>query len=105
MMVIIGGLFASGDKTVFNWLRLTFRFSNLDNDFWAAPDFVAPSVAWDWRKYDFGGRVGIVRDLDLKIPGDPRDLAPEVCLHVGVVQEQNVVPMPFGPPSLGLPHT
>ena len=46
-----------------------------------------------------------VIDLDLEIPGDPRDLAPEVCLHVGVVQEQNVVSMPFGPPRLGLPHT
>jgi len=63
----LDGLFASGDRPVMNWLRLTFRFSNIDNDFQTPAGFVAPSLGWDWRKYDFGARLGIVRDLDLTV--------------------------------------
>ena len=29
------------------------------------PGFVAPSTGWDWRKFDYGVRIGIVRGLDL----------------------------------------
>jgi hypothetical protein len=29
------------------------------------PGFIAPSMGWNWRKYDYGVRFGIVRGLDL----------------------------------------
>jgi hypothetical protein len=59
------GLFASGDQPVVNWVEPALRVSYIDNLWVNPPGFVAPSVSWDWRKYDFGLRVGIVRGLDL----------------------------------------
>jgi hypothetical protein len=61
------GLFASGDQSVVNWIEPAVRASYIDNLFDLPPGFVAPSVGWDWRKYDFGFRVGIVRGLDLTV--------------------------------------
>lgn len=61
----LGGLFASGDEPVLNWLEPTVRYSSIDNDFVAPPGFVAPSMAWDWRKVDVGVRVGILSGVDL----------------------------------------
>ena len=63
----LGGLFVSGDQPVLNWLQFAFRFSNIDNRFSMPAGFVAPSVGWDWRKYDFGVRLGIVRNMDLTV--------------------------------------
>lgn len=59
------GLFASGDQSVVNWVEPAVRISNIDNLWENPPGFVAPSVSWNWIKYDFGVRVGIVRGLDL----------------------------------------
>ena len=61
------GLFASGDQSVLNWIEPAVRVSYIDNLFDAPPGFVAPSVGWDWRKYDVGFRLGIVRGLDLTV--------------------------------------
>ncbi|MDL2716568.1 MAG: hypothetical protein PT977_02335 [Acidobacteriota bacterium] len=61
------GLFASGDQSVVNWIEPAVRASYIDNLFDAPPGFVAPSVGWDWRKYDFGFRLGIVRGLDVTV--------------------------------------
>jgi hypothetical protein len=36
----------------------------LDNDFRGSPFFVAPSMFWDWKKYDFGVRIGSVSGID-----------------------------------------
>jgi hypothetical protein len=59
------GLFASGDQSVVNWVEPAVRISYIDNLWENPPGFVAPSVGWNWRKYDYGCRVGIVRGLDL----------------------------------------
>lgn len=59
------GLFASGDQPVVNWVEPVVRVSSIDNLWVNPPGFVAPSTGWDWEKYDFGLRVGIVRGLDL----------------------------------------
>ncbi len=59
------GLFASGDQSVVNWVEPAVRISYIDNLWVNPPGFVAPSVSWDWSKYDLGFRVGIVRGLDL----------------------------------------
>jgi hypothetical protein len=61
------GLFASGDQSVVNWIEPALRASYIDNLFDVPAGFVAPSVGWDWRKYDAGFRVGIVRGLDLTV--------------------------------------
>ncbi len=59
------GLFASGDQPVVNWIEPDVRVSYVDN-LWENPaGYVAPSTGWNWIKYDFGARVGIVRGLDL----------------------------------------
>lgn len=61
----LGGLFASGDTPVFNWIEPVVRVSSIDNKFPTPPLYPAPSVGWDWTKYDFGLRVGIIPPVDL----------------------------------------
>jgi hypothetical protein len=59
------GLFASGDQPVVNWVEPAVRVSYIDNLWLNPPGFVAPSTGWNWRKYDYGFRLGIVRGLDV----------------------------------------
>jgi len=59
------GLFASGDSSVGNWIQPVLRFSRIGNDFVMNPQYPAPSVGWNWRKYDLGVRIGIVRGIDM----------------------------------------
>jgi hypothetical protein len=61
------GLFAVGDQSWFNWIQPAVRVSRIDNDFSAPAGFPAPSFAWNWSKFDFGLRVGIVRAVDLTV--------------------------------------
>ena len=61
------GLFASGDQSVVNWIEPEVRISYIQNLWGFTPGFVAPSTEWDWRKYDYGLRVGVVRGLDLTV--------------------------------------
>lgn len=62
--IALNGLFVSGDAPVLNWVQPVVRYSKIDNDF-ARAGFVAPSLTWDWTKWDVGARLGIVRGLDL----------------------------------------
>jgi hypothetical protein len=61
------GLFALGDQPWVNWIQPAVRVSRIANDFAAPAGYLAPSFAWDWAKYDFGVRVGIVRNVDLTV--------------------------------------
>lgn len=61
----LGGVFASGDEPVLNWLELVARYSRIDNEFEMPAAFVAPSVGVDRRKLDVGVRIGILRGVDL----------------------------------------
>ena len=65
----IGYNVVTGDRGDPNALFTSFepvlRYSKLDNDFTGPPQFVAPSVFWDWTKVDFGVRVGIRQGVDL----------------------------------------
>lgn len=63
----LNGLFASGDSPVVNWVQPTVRVSAIHNDFGLPAGFVDPSMTWNWQKYDFGVRIGIVRGLDLTL--------------------------------------
>ena len=63
----LNGLFAIGDQPWFNWIQPAVRVSRIDNDFTAPAGFAAPSFAWNWSKFDFGFRAGIVRNVDLTV--------------------------------------
>lgn len=43
------------------------RASAINNDFGPAPGFPAPSIWWDWKKYDAGVRVGLKRGIDMTV--------------------------------------
>jgi hypothetical protein len=59
------GLFLVGESPVVNWIQPVVRVSHIDNRFTTPRQFPAPSFGWDWTKYDFGLRVGLVREVDL----------------------------------------
>ncbi|MBK9088759.1 MAG: hypothetical protein IPL90_06810 [Holophagales bacterium] len=63
----LNGLFAVGDQAWFNWIQPAVRVSRIDNDFSAPAGMLAKSFAWDWTKFDFGFRTGIVRNVDLTV--------------------------------------
>ncbi|MDQ3282808.1 MAG: hypothetical protein M3Q69_15510, partial [Acidobacteriota bacterium] len=46
-------------------IQPALRASALDNHFGPSPPFPAPSVWWDWRKYDAGVRVGLRHGVDV----------------------------------------
>ncbi len=43
------------------------RASGINNDFGPVAGFPAPSIWWNWQKYDAGVRVGLQRGLDLTV--------------------------------------
>ena len=61
----LNGLFLVGESPVGNWIQPVIRVSTIDNRFVTPREFPAPSVGWDWKKYDLGLRVGLVREVDL----------------------------------------
>jgi hypothetical protein len=54
-----------GETPVWRWVEPVVRASFINNHFTAPPLYPAPSVAWNWRKYDLGVRAGIVPGIDL----------------------------------------
>ena len=59
------GLFLVGESPFGNWIQPTFRYSWIHNDFKAPLAYPRLAVAWPWKKYDFGLRFGMVRNVDL----------------------------------------
>lgn len=59
------GLFLVGESPLGNWIQPSFRFSNIDNRFKAPLAYPRLAVQWPWKKYDFGLRFGLVRNVDL----------------------------------------
>ena len=59
------GLFLVGESPFGNWIQPTFRFSWIHNQFRAPLAFPRLAVVWPWKKYDFGLRFGMVRNVDL----------------------------------------
>lgn len=47
------------------YIQPAVRASGLDNHFAPTPPFPAPSLWWDWQKYDAGVRVGLTHGLDV----------------------------------------
>jgi hypothetical protein len=77
----LNGLFASGDQSVINWIQPVVRFSNIGNRFDTPPAYPAPSVGFDWRKYDLGVRVGIIRGVDFTAEYARNDMIVPPKLH------------------------
>ncbi|MBK5254569.1 MAG: hypothetical protein JJE39_00905 [Vicinamibacteria bacterium] len=59
------GLFLVGESPFGNWIQPVFRYSWIDNQFRAPLAFPRLAVVWPWKKYDFGLRFGLVRNVDL----------------------------------------
>lgn len=59
------GLFLVGESPFGNWLQPSFRFSRLSYQFVAPRAYPRLAVVWPWKKYDFGLRMGLVRNVDL----------------------------------------
>ena len=59
------GLFLLNETPAVNWIQPVLRVSSITNDFVTPHLFPAPSIGWDWKKYDVGVRIGIVRNVDL----------------------------------------
>lgn len=56
------------------WIRPAFRYSELSNDFRGPSNFPAPSIWWDWAKYDFGVRMGIHDKADFTVEYTTQDV-------------------------------
>ncbi|MCS7182069.1 MAG: hypothetical protein NZ869_03025 [Thermoanaerobaculum sp.] len=61
------GFVLSGDQPVVNRVQPAVRFSEIENEFFVPSGFFAPSLAWDWQKWDVGIRVGILSGLDITL--------------------------------------
>jgi hypothetical protein len=72
--VPLPGLFLVGETPIGNWIRPVLRVSIIDNLFDAPVTYPALSVDWDWRKYDVGVRVGLLRDVDLTVEYSRHDM-------------------------------
>jgi hypothetical protein len=64
-VISLNGLFAYKDASVGNWIQPVVRYSSITNDFDSPREFPGQSVGWDWEKWDFGVRFGIVTGVDL----------------------------------------
>jgi hypothetical protein len=59
------GLLLLDETPAINWIQPVLRVSSIDNRFVTPHIYPAPSVGWDWKKYDMGVRIGIVRNVDV----------------------------------------
>ena len=57
------------------------RYSRLDNDFSAPPGFIVPTAVWDWRRWDVGARLTIVKRLDLTVEYAHNEIASPRPIH------------------------
>ena len=73
-LIRLPGLFLVGETPVGNWIRPVLRVSIIDNLFDAPVTYPALSVDWDWRKYDVGVRMGLLRDVDLTVEFSRHDM-------------------------------
>jgi hypothetical protein len=73
-----------GETPVLRWVQPAVRVSFIDNRFEAPAAYPNPAAAWDWRKYDFGVRVGVVPGIDFTFEYSYNEMkAPQGTLHLG----------------------
>lgn len=54
-----------GGRQLFPYIAPAIRYSKLDPDFTIPAVTPSPSFGWDWKKWDAGIRLGIVRGVDV----------------------------------------
>lgn len=64
-IIPLPGLFLVGESPFGNWIQPTFRYSWIANRFSAPRAYPRLAIQWPWKKYDFGIRMGLVRNVDL----------------------------------------
>ncbi len=64
------------------WIQPAVRASAIENDFGPVAGFPAPSIWWDWRKYDAGVRVGLKRGLDVTVELTKHEVESRSPLHL-----------------------
>ena len=74
--------FSTGGKQLFTFVQPIFRFSMIDNDFGPVLQFVAPSMFWDWKKYDLGVRLGIISGVDWTLEYSTHDITAVLPVNI-----------------------
>ena len=93
-LIRLPGLFLVGETPVGNWIRPVVRVSIIDNLFVAPVTYPDLSVAWDWRKYDVGLRMGLLRDVDLTVEYSRHDM---IVPTVGTLHpDELLITLPVG---------
>lgn len=72
--VPLNGLFLSGETPILNWVEPCVRVSEIVNHFFTPRTYPAPSIGWDWVKYDIGVRIGILTGVDLTVEYSRNDV-------------------------------
>jgi hypothetical protein len=60
-------VWAVGERQLFSAIAPAVRYSQMDNDFRGNPLTSSPSLAWDWKKLDYGVRVTVFEGVDLTL--------------------------------------
>jgi len=67
--------FSVAGKPLIKNITPVFRYSSLNTDFSGDGGFPAPSLAWDWQKYDFGVNIDFPYHLKLTLEYNKNDFA------------------------------
>jgi hypothetical protein len=62
-------------------IQPAMRASGLDNRFKPSPPFPAPSLWWDWQKYDAGIRIGMTHGVDVTLEYTHHEIDSAFELH------------------------
>ena len=60
-------VWAVGERQLFPAVAPAVRYSQMDHDFRGHPLTSAPSLAWDWKKLDYGVRLTLFEGVDLTL--------------------------------------
>jgi hypothetical protein len=59
------GWFLVGETVVGEYIQPVVRYSTIDNTFDGPREYPAPTMHWDWNKWDTGVRVGLTPNVDV----------------------------------------
>jgi hypothetical protein len=71
----------AGAETLLQSVQPVVRVSGLTNRFNGPAEFPAPSIWWNWKKIDYGVRIGFARNVDLTIEHAKHSITAKKKLH------------------------
>src|SRR6201999_2198823 len=71
-----------GGESFFQSIQPTARLRGLKKRFKGPPQFVDPSVWWNWTKFDYGVRIGLARNTDITIEHSKHNVVAPVRLNL-----------------------